>query len=70
MVGLLFPVDLNEYVVEGMLAAVGGIMAFLVFHELAPLAMEHAGRSDATNVIFFGMALMSVSLYWLQALDL
>mmetsp|Transcript_26656 Transcript_26656/g.58021 ORF Transcript_26656/g.58021 Transcript_26656/m.58021 type:complete len:301 (+) Transcript_26656:63-965(+) len=69
VVGLIFPVDLNEYIVEGMLAAVGGIMAFLTFHELAPLAIEHTGRSDATNVIFFGMALMSVSLYWLDAVS-
>ena len=61
-------VSLSEHLVECMLAAVAGIMAFLTVHELMPLAIEHAGRKDATTVIFLGMAVMSLSLYWLDTL--
>eukprot|EP00241_Pyramimonas_parkeae_P023594 CAMPEP_0114287348 /NCGR_PEP_ID=MMETSP0059-20121206/6231_1 /TAXON_ID=36894 /ORGANISM="Pyramimonas parkeae, Strain CCMP726" /LENGTH=301 /DNA_ID=CAMNT_0001408425 /DNA_START=273 /DNA_END=1175 /DNA_ORIENTATION=- len=64
LVGLLFPVNLSEHLVECMLAAVAGIMAFLTVHELMPLAIEHAGRRDATFVVFLGMAIMSLSLHW------
>ena len=45
--------------VEGLLAAVGGIMAFLTFHELLPLAMQHAGKGASVAAVFVGMALMS-----------
>jgi zinc transporter ZupT len=46
-----------------MLAAVGGIMAFIAFHELLPLALEHAGKTRAVAAMFAGMALMSFNLY-------
>lgn len=46
-----------------MLAAVGGIMAFIALHELLPLALEHAGKSRAVGSAFAGMALMSFNLY-------
>jgi ZIP family zinc transporter len=49
-----------------MLAAVGGIMAFLSFHELLPLAMEHAGRHAAIAALFAGMALMALNLFILD----
>ncbi|KIY93337.1 zinc transporter, ZIP family [Monoraphidium neglectum] len=52
--------------VEMMLAAVGGIMAFIAFHELLPLALEHAGKSKATASMFAGMALMSFNLYFVH----
>lgn len=68
LVGLLFPVNLSEHLVECMLAAVAGIMAFLTVHELMPLAIEHAGRRDATFVVFLGMAIMSLSLHWLNSI--
>lgn len=52
--------------VEMMLAAVGGIMAFIAFHELLPLSMEHAGKSRAVASMFGGMALMSFNLYFVH----
>jgi len=50
-----------------MLAAVGGIMAFIAFHELLPLAIEHAGKSRAVASAFAGMALMSFNLYFVHS---
>jgi hypothetical protein len=49
-----------------MLAAVGGIMAFIAFHELLPLSIEHAGKSRAAAAMFVGMALMSFNLYFVH----
>jgi ZIP family zinc transporter len=49
-----------------MLAAVGGIMAFIAFHELMPLALEHAGKSRAVAALFAGMAIMSFNLYFVH----
>jgi zinc transporter, ZIP family len=61
-----FTVNMNKGVVESMLAAVGGIMAFLALHELLPLAIEHAGRKAAVLALFVGMAVMSGNLYLLD----
>ena len=61
-----FTVDMNKGAVECMLAAVGGIMAFLAMHELLPLAIEHAGRKPAVLALFAGMAVMSANLYLLD----
>jgi len=61
---------LDQAVIDCLLAAVGGIMAFLALHELLPLAMEHAGRSPAVLAFFFGMAIMSLNLqllaHWME----
>ncbi|KAK3272681.1 hypothetical protein CYMTET_19034 [Cymbomonas tetramitiformis] len=69
VVGGLLPVNFSEQTVECMLAAVGGIMAFLTVHELIPLAIEHSGRTVATTAIFVGMMMMSLSLHWLDGLE-
>ena len=66
IVALLFPRSLSHEVLEGMLAGVGGIMAFLTLHEMIPLALEYAGHRQAIASVFIGMALMSVSLYFLE----
>lgn len=66
IVALLFPRSLSHEVLEGMLAGVGGIMAFLTLHEMIPLALEYAGHRHAIASVFIGMALMSVSLYFLE----
>ncbi|CAD7698832.1 unnamed protein product [Ostreobium quekettii] len=63
VMGLIFPVDLSPDLIQAMLAGVGGIMAFLSFHELMPLAFQHAGRRPATAAVFLGMAVMSGNLY-------
>lgn len=60
---LFFPVALSKDTVECMLAGVGGIMAFLTFHELMPLAFEHAGKRATVLAVFLGMAIMSLNLY-------
>jgi ZIP family zinc transporter len=67
LVGVALPfMQLNKHVVDGMLAAVGGIMAFLSFHELLPLALQHAGKPLAITCLFAGMGLMSVTLHYLN----
>jgi ZIP family zinc transporter len=57
---VFFPSRLSEATIEGLLAAVGGIMAFLVLHEMLPLAFDYAGHKPAVVAVFLGMALMSV----------
>ncbi|CAI5527916.1 unnamed protein product [Closterium sp. Naga37s-1] len=47
------------------LNAVGGIMAFLVLHEMLPLAFEYAGHRRAVQAMFLGMAVMSANLHLL-----
>lgn len=67
LLGLFLPyMQLNKHVVDGMLAGVGGIMAFLAFHELLPLSMQHAGKHLAVGCMFAGMGLMSLTLYYLN----
>ncbi|KXZ56935.1 hypothetical protein GPECTOR_1g843 [Gonium pectorale] len=58
--------SLDKQLVEKLLAAVGGIMAFLAISELLPLAVEHAGRQRAVAALFVGMAIMSANLYLLD----
>lgn len=67
LLGVFFPfLQLNKHVVDGCLAGVGGIMAFLAFHELLPLSMQHAGKPMAVGCLFGGMCLMSVTLHVLN----
>lgn len=66
LVATLFPDSMPHHILEGLLAGVGGIMAFLTLHEMVPLALEYAGRRQAVASVFVGMALMSVSLYLLE----
>ncbi|CAI9106534.1 OLC1v1005716C1 [Oldenlandia corymbosa var. corymbosa] len=66
IVAYLFPSSLNPEVLEGLLGSVGGVMAFLTLHELLPLAFDYAGQKQAVKAVFFGMAFMSASLYFLE----
>lgn len=67
VLALVFPTaHLSKELIERLLAAVGGIMAFLCVHELLPLSFEHSGRSAATISFFVGMAIMSANLYILD----
>ncbi|KMZ68458.1 Zinc transporter ZTP29 [Zostera marina] len=65
-VAYMFPKSLNPEILEGLLGAVGGVMAFLTLHEMLPLAFDHAGQKQAVKALFFGMAFMSASLYFLD----
>ncbi|CAN1750655.1 Zinc transporter ZTP29 [Linum perenne] len=65
-VAYLFPSSLNPEILEGLLGSVGGVMAFLTLHEMLPLAFDYAGQKQAVKAVFFGMAFMSASLYFLQ----
>ncbi|KAM3240939.1 hypothetical protein ACQJBY_054152 [Aegilops geniculata] len=65
-VAVLFPSNLNPEILEGLLASVGGVMAFLTLHELLPLAFDYAGQKQAVKAVFVGMAVMSASLYFLE----
>ncbi|XP_074292555.1 zinc transporter ZTP29 [Silene latifolia] len=66
IVAYLFPSSLNPEILEGLLGAVGGVMAFLTLHEMLPLAFDYAGQKQAVKAVFFGMAFMSASLYFLE----
>lgn len=66
VLALFFPSNLDKQLVEKLLAAVGGIMAFLSISELLPLSLEHAGRQKAVISLFVGMAIMSANLYILD----
>ncbi|XP_052206073.1 zinc transporter ZTP29 [Diospyros lotus] len=66
IVAYLFPRSLSPEVLEGLLGSVGGVMAFLTLHEMLPLAFDYAGQKQAIKAVFFGMAFMSASLYFLQ----
>ncbi|XP_022754266.1 zinc transporter ZTP29 isoform X1 [Durio zibethinus] len=66
IVAYLFPSSLSPEILEGLLGSVGGVMAFLTLHEMLPLAFEYAGQKQAVKAVFFGMAFMSASLYFLE----
>eukprot|EP00250_Pteridium_aquilinum_P034802 c8122_g1_i1 orf=83-922(+) len=66
LVAYLFPSSLSAETLEGLLAAVGGVMAFLTLHEMLPLAFEYAGHRKAVAAVFIGMAVMSASLQLLK----
>lgn len=66
LVAYLFPSSLSPEILEGLLGAVGGVMAFLTLHEMLPLAFDYAGQKQAIKAVFIGMAVMSTSLYFLD----
>uniref|UniRef100_A0A383VEI4 Uncharacterized protein n=1 Tax=Tetradesmus obliquus TaxID=3088 RepID=A0A383VEI4_TETOB len=66
LLALFFPGQIDERIVDCMLAGVGGIMAFLSFHELLPLAFQHAGKSLAVGCLLAGMGIMSLNLHLLN----
>ncbi|KAJ3679036.1 hypothetical protein LUZ60_017047 [Juncus effusus] len=66
IVAYLFPSSLNPEILDGLLGAVGGVMAFLTLHEMLPLAFDYAGQKQAVKAVFLGMAFMSASLYFLE----
>ncbi|XP_010246926.1 PREDICTED: zinc transporter ZTP29-like isoform X2 [Nelumbo nucifera] len=66
IVAYLFPISLSPEILEGLLGAVGGVMAFLTLHEMLPLSFDYAGQKQAVKSVFFGMAFMSASLYLLE----
>ena len=59
---IFFPTSISQHAVDAMLAGVAGIMAFLAFHELLPMAVKHAGFEPMVTSVFVGMALMSICL--------
>ncbi|RYQ98197.1 hypothetical protein Ahy_B08g094254 isoform B [Arachis hypogaea] len=62
IVAYLFPSSLDPEILEGLLGSVGGVMAFLILHEMLPLAFDYAGQKQSVKAVFFGMAFMSASL--------
>ncbi|KAI0496473.1 hypothetical protein KFK09_022790 [Dendrobium nobile] len=66
IVAYLFPSSLDPEILDGLLGSVGGVMAFLTLHEMLPLAFDYAGQKQAVKAVFFGMAFMSASLYFLE----
>ncbi|KAH1108870.1 hypothetical protein J1N35_012638 [Gossypium stocksii] len=66
IVAYVFPSSLSPEILEGLLGSVGGVMAFLTLHEMLPLAFDYAGQKQAVKAVFFGMAFMSASLYFLE----
>ncbi|XWS52495.1 hypothetical protein CRYUN_Cryun11dG0075200 [Craigia yunnanensis] len=66
IIAYLFPSSLSPEILEGLLGSVGGVMAFLTLHEMLPLAFDYAGQKQAVKAVFFGMAFLSASLYFLE----
>ncbi|KAE8720840.1 Zinc transporter ZTP29 [Hibiscus syriacus] len=66
IVAYLFPSSSSPEILEGLLGSVGGMMAFLILHKMLPLAFDYAGQKQAVKAVFFGMAFMSASLYFLE----
>ncbi|RYR42711.1 hypothetical protein S83_025548 [Arachis hypogaea] len=66
LVAYLFPSSLDPEILEGLLGSVGGVMAFLTLHEMLPLAFDYVGQRQSVKAVFFGMAFMSASLYFLS----
>ncbi|KAF1885245.1 hypothetical protein Lal_00029134 [Lupinus albus] len=66
IIACLFPSSLSSEILEGLLGAVGGVMAFLTLHEMLPLAFDYAGQKQSVKAVFCGMAFMSASLYFLH----
>jgi len=62
LIWLLLMPFINDLVVGGMLAAVGGIMVFISFDELLPTAREYGRGHLEIGGIVLGMAVMAVSL--------
>ncbi|CAI5519020.1 unnamed protein product [Closterium sp. Naga37s-1] len=59
------PFTLHVLPVLACASLLGGIMAFLVLHEMLPLAFEYAGHRRAVQAMFLGMAVMSANLHLL-----
>ncbi|XP_057752100.1 zinc transporter ZTP29-like [Arachis stenosperma] len=66
IIACLFPRSLNPEILEGLLGAVGGVMAFLTLHEMLPLAFDYAGQKQSVKAVFCGMAFMCASLFLLR----
>eukprot|EP00210_Caulerpa_lentillifera_P006054 g5786.t1 len=59
---LVFDFNFSQRALDFTVAGVGGIMAYISFHELIPLSITHSGKTVATVATFIGMAIMSVNL--------
>eukprot|EP00002_Diphylleia_rotans_P012309 TRINITY_DN2409_c0_g1_i10.p1 TRINITY_DN2409_c0_g1~~TRINITY_DN2409_c0_g1_i10.p1 ORF type:complete len:273 (-),score=51.68 TRINITY_DN2409_c0_g1_i10:268-1086(-) len=58
-VAFFFTGDVSEVLIASLLALVAGIMTFLSFYELIPLALKYCHDKDETaKAIFFGMFIM------------
>ncbi|MBT3220496.1 MAG: zinc transporter ZupT [Proteobacteria bacterium] len=57
---------IDQALVGGMLAFVGGIMVFISFDELLPTAREYGKGHDAIGGLIVGMAVMAFSLLLLE----
>ena len=55
-------IESQPLIVDGLLAAVAGIMVFISFDELLPTAREYGKGHTAILGVFLGMAVMAVSL--------
>ena len=65
LVYLIFMPFINDTIVGGMLAGVGGVMVFISFDELLPTAREYGKGHTAIVGVVLGMAVMAVSLLML-----
>ncbi|MFO8071067.1 MAG: zinc transporter ZupT [Polyangia bacterium] len=54
--------EANPLVIDGMLAAVGGIMVFISFDELLPTSHEYGSGHASILGLILGMAVMAISL--------
>ncbi|MCQ1537167.1 zinc transporter ZupT [Methanosarcina sp. KYL-1] len=57
---------LNPEFLSLVLAAVGGLMVFICFDELLPIAIRYGDEHLAFSGLLFGMAVVALSLYFLS----
>eukprot|EP01133_Synstelium_polycarpum_P014960 gene14960-17688_t len=66
--GWVFKDYMTPYLVQSMLAAVAGIMIFMVVKELMPATLKYTDVSTATYSNFIGMFAIFLSVYWLHGM--
>jgi len=66
--GLLFKEYMTPYLVQSMLAAVAGIMIFMVIRELLPASLKYIRVNQAVVSNVFGMFFIFLSIYFLHSI--
>ncbi|EFA79971.1 zinc/iron permease [Heterostelium album PN500] len=64
--GFFFREYMTPYLVQSMLAAVAGIMLFMVVKELMPATLKYVDSATISNII--GMFAIFLSIYWLHGM--
>jgi len=66
--GIIFGNYLTEYFIQAMLAAVAGIMVFMVISEIMPATFKYIKKGPATFSHMLGMFVIFLSIYYLHGM--